>query len=68
LDMSDTADFPPPDLSNPTTSTLGTHMNSVALGAGKRSPTGSRARFVRFDRSVEGRTQAEAKSHVFDAL
>ena len=27
LDISDIADFPPPYLSNPTTSTLGTHMN-----------------------------------------
>jgi hypothetical protein len=68
LDISDIADFPPPYLTNPTTSTLGTHMNKVALGARKRSLTGPRARFVRFGRSVEGRTGAEAKSHVFDAL
>jgi hypothetical protein len=27
LDISDIADFPPPYLSNPTTSTLGIHMN-----------------------------------------
>jgi hypothetical protein len=43
-------------------------MNYVALGAGKRSLTGLRARFTRFGRSAVGRTRTETKSHVFDAL
>jgi hypothetical protein len=47
VDSSDRADFPPRYLSNPTTSPIRTHMNLVALGAGKRSLKGLRARFTR---------------------
>jgi hypothetical protein len=44
LDMSDTADFPPSYLSNPTTSTLGTHMNEPHVRRALSSSEHDRAR------------------------